>query len=351
MLAPVRHILPLTTITRDRVLPYGGRILVRKGQKVAAADVIAEGLVSSQHVILDIARGLGVNAQQADRAVQRQAGEVVEAGDIIAGPIGIARRVVRAPKAGKVVLTGNGQVLLEIQGRSFELRAGYSGLIVDLVSDRGVSIETTGALIQGTWGNGRMDSGLLTLMASRPDEVLEANRLDVSIRGAVVFGGHVNDPEVFRSAAEVPLRGLIIASMRADLIPIAAKTACPVIVIEGFGELPMNTQAFKLLSTSERREAMVIADSWNPYTGTRPEIVIGLPSANTQPPPRELAELKASQSVRVVRAPYLGSIGTVQSVFTGKSVLPNRVRAHAALVRLENGETTLIPVTNLEILE
>jgi hypothetical protein len=351
MLAPIRHILPLTTITRERILPHGGRVLVRKGQKVDAADVVAEGTVAAQHVLLDLGRGLGVSMEQADRAIQRQAGDIVEAGDIIAGPVGIARRVVRAPKAGKVVVIGNGQALLELHGRPFELRAGYSGLVVDLIADQGVKIETTGALIQGVWGNGRLDSGLLTVLALAPDEVLEPNRLDVSQRGAVVMAGHINNPEVLQAAAEIPLRGLIIGSLSPDLLPQAAKTACPVIVVEGFGKLPMNSNAFKLLSTSERREAMVIADVWNPYTGSRPEIVIGLPSATGQSIAREVTEFRAGQTVRVVRAPQMGGIGTLLSILPGTTRLPNGIHARAGQVRLEFGDNLVLPLANLEVLE
>lgn len=351
MLAPIRHILPLTTITRERVLPLGGKVLARRGQKVAAPDVVAEGLVSAQHVLLDLARGLGVSMQQADRAIQRQAGDIVEAGDILAGPVGIARRVVRAPKAGKVVLIGNGQALLELNGRPFELRAGYSGMVVDLIADRGVKIETTGALIQGAWGNGRLDSGLLAVLAAVPDEVLDISRIDVSQRGAVVMGGHINNPDVLQAASDVPLRGLIVGSMSPELLPLAAKTACPVIVVEGFGNIPMSSSAFKLLSTSERRETMVIADVWNPYTGSRPEIVIALPSATSQSTPREVTEFKAGQTVRSVRAPHPGRIGALLNILPGTTRLPSGVHARAGLVRLENGENLVLPLANLEVLE
>ncbi len=43
-------------------------------------------------------------------------------GDVIAGPVGIGRRVVRTPKSGTVVVAGGGQVLLELEGIFSELK-------------------------------------------------------------------------------------------------------------------------------------------------------------------------------------------------------------------------------------
>ncbi len=350
MLAPIRHIIPITNIARDRVLPKQGKVVVRRGQKVAAGDVIAECVMAPAHLILDLGMGLGLPDAQAKEHLQRKPGEQVEVGDIIAGPVGIARRVVRAPKAGKIILTEKEQVLLEMPGKPFELRAGYSGVVTDLVADRGVRIETTGALIQGVWGNGRMDAGGLSLLGSSPSEVLSSNRLDISMRGSVGFCGIVESADVFRTAAEVPLRGLIIGSMPASLVPTAQKCPVPIVILEGFGRLPVNQAAFKLLSTSERREAMVIADSWNPLTGARPEVVIGLPQTSDLPFPSDSINFETGQTVRVVRQPYTGSIGILQSILPGKSILPNGVRADAAEIRLENGDVVVLPLANLEVL-
>lgn len=350
MLAQVRYLLPLTTIQRERLLPREGRVIARKGQKIAATDVIAEGVLAPRHLLLDIHRGLGVPANEVERYIQRQANETVEKGDIIAGPVGIARRVVRAPYDGKIVVIGNGQVLMDVGSRPFELRAGYPGTIVDLVADKGVLIETTGALIQGVWGNGRMDAGLMTALCDHPTDELTADRLDVSMRGAVILGGYVDDPAVLRAATELQLRGLILSSMRADLIPVAYKTACPVIVVEGFGRMPMNASAFKLLSTSARREAALVADLWNPFTGTHPEIVIPLPAQGSPLQDNLPVPFAAGQMVRLARRPHQGSVGTIQEILPGLARMPSGVQARAARVQLESGDVVTVALANVEIL-
>jgi len=42
MFAPVKCILPMTIVRRQRIMPVAGKVLVRAGQKVGATDTIAE---------------------------------------------------------------------------------------------------------------------------------------------------------------------------------------------------------------------------------------------------------------------------------------------------------------------
>lgn len=350
MLANVRHIIPVTTVQRERLLPVPGRVLVRRGQKVAPTDVVAETTVSPRHLILDVARGLGKTRLEADKMVQRQPGDEVAQGDVIAGEMRSGRRVIRAPQAAKVAAIWEGRVLLELQGRRYEMKAGYAGVVTDLVPERGVVIETAGALIQGAWGNGRMDYGLLTVLCEHASDELTPGRLDVSLRGSVILGGYLDHPSVLKAAGDLALRGLIISSLRSDLISMAAKCPCPIVVMEGFGRLPMNSAAFKLLATSQRRDASVVGDVWNPLTGSRPEVFVSLPadSAHNTPQPNQL--FAVGQQVRVVRAPYQGVVGSIRAVLPGLQTLPTGIKAQAAELQLENGEKALFPLANLEVL-
>lgn len=351
MLASITHILPLTTIRRERFLPVPGRLLVRKGQKVSTTDIVGEAKVYSEHLLLDLVGGLGMPAQKADRYLQCKAGNRVLQDDVLAGPVGITKRVVRAPGNAKVILAGDGQILLEMESPPMELKAGLPGMVIDLLEDRGVVIETTGALIQGVWGNDQIDYGLMFALARSLDDVLTTDRLDVSLRGSVVFGGYCGDAEVLKTASSLPLRGLILGSMDPSLVPVAVRLKFPVIVIEGFGLLPMNSAAYKLLSTNDQREVSLNAKQWDRFTGIRPEIIIPLPAPGEPMLPPDADLFTAGQDVRIVRAPNKGDIGTIVEIRAGMSALPSGLQAPAAEIRLESGENTLIPLANLEVLE
>ncbi len=349
MLAPVTHISPLATIRRERLLVAPGKVVVRKGQKVNATDVIAEANLNPAPMLLDIARGLGVSIEKADEALKCSPGDQVAEGDLLAGPVGFPRRVMRAPQPGKVLLAGSGQVLIEAQTKPFELKAAIPGIVTDLIDERGAIIETTGAVVQGVWGNGGLDYGLMFVKATAPGEVLAADALDVSLRGYIVLAGHVAEADVLKSAANLPLRGLILASMDPSLIELARTMPFPVMIIEGFGRRSMNAAAFKLLSTNQRREVALNAESWDRFSGARPEVVIPLPDQGSAPLLPQTVEYEPGQKVRIVRAPYASKTGTLVEL-AGTKVLPSGIRALAAEVRLDDGETVITPLANLDVL-
>jgi hypothetical protein len=388
-------------------------VLVRQGQRVDPSDAVAEATLTPEHLVLDIAKGLALPRDRADEQIQRKAGEQVSEGDVLAGPVGITRRVVRAPRAGRVLIAGNGQMLLQVESRPFQLRAGIPGIVVGLILERGVVIENKGALVQGVWGNGRIDYGSLHVLASRPDHALSPDQLDASLRGAVVFAGYCDQAEVLKTAAEAPLKGLILSSMASALIPVAARMPYPIVLIEGFGLLPMNSAAFNLLVSNDRREVALNAEPWDRFTNRRPEVFIPLPAGESRPaeespptpldkggeeprgrlgkrggespratlsvaarfgkrgeesPPapldkggaeprgrlgkggEEIVEFAVDQRVRVVRAPHKSQIGTIANLLPGTQVFPSGVQGQAAEVRLEDGNKVILPLANLEVL-
>jgi hypothetical protein len=55
------------------------------------------------------------------------------------------------------------------------------------------------------------------------------------------------------------------------------------------------------------------------------------------------------QTVRMRRPPSLGSIGTLMDLRPGLTLLTSGLRAPAALVKIENGESVIVPLVNLEV--
>ena len=349
MQGPVHHIIGITSIVRERLLPILGTVFVRLNQKVNPNDVIAEANWAREHVLLDVARTLGVSANVADRLIKCKENDRLAAKTEIAAGKGLFPRSVVVPRDGRVVIVGGGQVLMEVGETKMELRAGISGTVIEVIPNRGAVLQTAGALVQGVWGNGRIDSGLLVNLVEKPDDVLDARRIDVSMRGFVILAGMLKDAEALKAAADLPVRGLVLSSLYPSLIPQAREMRYPIIVTDGFGSLPMNSAAYKLLSTNAKREVTVNAEAYDRYSGVRPELIISLPATNNPPALREVETFVRGLQVRMRRPPALGMIGSIVSIKPGLTTLLSGLRAPAAEVKLENGETVVAPLVNLEV--
>lgn len=350
MHAPVTHILPLTAILRERLLPVPGTVNVRLDQRVAASDVIAEARWAREHLLVDVARKLGISPDAADRLIRCKVGDEVAVNGLIASGGRLFRREVRAPRDGRVVVVGGGRVLLEVGETNVELRAGLPGQVVKIIPERGVAIQTTGALIQGIWGNGRIETGILVNLMERPESTIDAGRLDVSLRGSIILAGMLRSEDALHAAADLPVRGLILSSMPPALIPVALQMRYPILVMDGLGSHPMNSPAYRLLSTNVKREVTVNAEPYDRHAGGRPEVIIPLPVTVEPAPPNDFETFAVGQQVLLRAAPYFGLTGAILRLRPGLTTLPSGLRAPAADVRLESSEEILVPLANMDVL-
>jgi hypothetical protein len=350
MLANVVHILPLTTLRRERLLPVPGRVTARMDQKVTSLDVIAEAHFGQEHVLIDVAHSLGIQPEAAQQLIQVKAGEMVSKDQVIAQRNGLFPQIVRAPSNGRVILVGSGRILMEAGEGLFELQAGLPGKVTRLIPERGVEITFNGALLQGVWGNGQLGLGVMMPVVNTPEELLTLNKLDVSLRGSILLAGHCKDPAALQAAGGLPVRGMILGSIAPAIVPLAAQMPYPIVVLDGFGLRPMDASAYRLLSTNAKREVALNAEPFDRQSGGRPEIFIPLPVTQEPPLPREIVAFTPDQPVRLTRAPNAGVVGTLAGLLPGLTTMPSGLRVPAAEVKLDSGEKVVVPLANLEVL-
>ena len=122
------------------------------------------------------------------------------------------------------------------------------------------------------------------------------------------------------------------------------------LLLEGFGNIPLNPISYNLLSTHQNREISVNAEPVNYYNGTRPEVIIPLPASREPQQPSLFEEFSPGQKVRMTRAPYQARTGTIELLYNVPTEFPSGIRVPAAQIELDDGESVKVPLINLEVI-
>ncbi len=340
---------PSVTVSRERLLPVPGQIVRRPGERVTGDTVVATADVPTGYRLLELERVFGRRVSDMRRAMVKKAGDTVKKGEVIARIGLLFKSECRSPVDGRILDVRAGKVLIEVAPEHIELEAFYPGEITSQVMDRGVVIETHGAVVQGTWGTGREVRGRLEVAVPSPDAAMGADQVLAAYMGMVIVGGRTLDAEALERAVQNQVSAVIVGSISSELLPIVRSLPLTLIVTEGFGDRAISTQAFEILQAHAGENACL-----SPYTQTRwqvrrPEVIIPL-SSNERPPPFEPgAALQVGDRVRVLRLPHAGKIGTVVALPHHRRRVESGIRAPGAEIELEGIGRRFIPLSNLEI--
>lgn len=344
----------LTAVRRERLLPARGEVLVRPGEQVEPTDVVARCLLPGDIQVIDVSHALRMPRERVMSFIRKATGEPVRAGEVLAAHQGALARLkpsCRAPVDGQVLAVRDGRIVMEAAATPFELQACLPGTVTNVMPGLGVVIATTGALIQGFWGNGREARGVLRLVVDNPQRPLRARSIDVSCQGTLIVGGQIVDEEALKQAVDVKVRGIIAGSVHAELCPLLRSLPFPVLITEGFGTLPMSQAAFSLLQTHVGREALLNAAFQTQGGIRRPEVLIPLPDTGAST--REESEplpLQVGAQVRILRAPYRGMMGTVMNLPSAPQIVESGLRLPVAVVDFGEGTPVIVPRVNLELI-
>lgn len=339
-------------IQREALLPEEavGTVRVKQGDRVDILDVVARGLIPARHIVIDATEQLRLrNPDILPELMLVDLRTPVEAGAPIAGQNPERGRRVFAPLDGLVVYVGEGRIIMQQSPEIIEIEAGVRGRVTSVYPNRGVSIQATGAVIQGVWGNGKTALASLSLEPNEGILNMEMDELEQAYRNAIIITRNAITEPTFTVGNVRGFAGIIAPSMDAALIPLALECNFALLLTEGFGSTRMALEIYEMLEQFAGNQATLDAYRPRRWQPRRAEVVINRPPAGATDERQAGVALAIGMRVRVTRQPFQGETGTVIDLPRQRILVENGLRVHCAGVQMQAGETVAIPLANLEL--
>ena len=346
------YVTELMTIHRERSLPpmAEGQVRISQGQAVGVHDIIAEGTMPSEHIILDAMSFLGLKKpEQLEEMLFVKQGDWVTEETPLAGKNPEKGKRLFAPQSGIVRGIQDGRIVIQKMPEVVNLESGAKGQVVQVREGRGVVVETTGAYIQGSWGNNRSAIAILQPEPKGGLENLVDDGLNLEYKGMIAWVRTPVTEKMIRVAETQNMSGIIAPSIQPWLREFALESSIAILLMEGFGNIRMSNEIVSTLSNFEGQQATVDAYMPSRENANRPGIIINQLTRDKLAPMNPMTPLKNGMRVRINRAPWIGQIGKVIALPNTPVLLDNGLRARIAQVEMPNGVTVQIPLPNLEI--
>ncbi len=345
-----RPIAEMMKMKRRTMLPeYAiGNVQAELGAIVDVRETVARGVVPANHIIIEAAQQLGVSDAELHDLVTVELNRPISEGTFIAGRDPVHGKRILAPFSGLVVYVGEGRIIMQSDPDIIDLEAGVRGQVVQVVEGRGVVIQSTGAVIQGIWGNDRHVIAPLRFEPKSGLEKLALDDVDTTYRGDIIITKTPLTARKINVARAQSFAGIVAPSMDAELLDKALNVNIPIMILTDFGEGQIARNTLHILETYEGYEAVLDAAYPHRFDDRRAELMINKLSKEEMPS-GETIPLREGLNVRLTRAPYAGRTGTVVEIPSTKVRLANGLRVFGALVEVAVDEIVAVPLVNIEL--
>ena len=359
-----------TTIRKQRRLPIAGDVLVEVGATVRAETVVARAELPGDVETVNVVNLLAVSAADLARYMLKAEGDAVAKDEVIAQTkpfLRFLKSSARSPIDGTIetISRVTGQVLVRAAPQPVEVKAYVDGTVVEVLPGEGVTIETSGAFIQGILGIGGQVTGDIVLAAETADATITPADITDDMADKIIVAGSLLTSETYQRAAAVGAAAVICGGFHdddlRDLLDYDLGVAItghedirPILIItEGFGTIPMAGATFDLLASHVGRRASANGATQIRAGVLRPEVIIPSDGASGgQVAEQSVAVgLMAGTQVRIIREPGFGRLGTVKRLPPGIETVESEAKVRVVEIEFPDGETTTVPRANVEAIE
>ena len=368
---PGLKVLEHTILKKQRRLPLPGDILVSKGDRVSAEQVVARTNLPGNVQTLNVAGLLGALPDEIEEAMLKKAGDSIKKDEVIAqskGLFGLFKSQVKSPINGEIesISKITGQVILREPPIPVEVIGYIDGEVIEIIRSEGVTVKTMGSFIQGIFGIGGEIIGELAMAVDNPAQVLTEKEIDKSFKEKVIIGGSMVTFGALEQARKAGIKGIVVGGIEdQDLkrfmgydigvaITGSENVGLTLIATEGFGELRMADRTFGLLKSLAGRKASINGATQIRAGVMRPEVIVPRDEKASQKRSSDISAgtgLEVGMSVRIIREPHFGAIGTVVALPVELADIETEAHVRVLQVELEDKKKITLPRANVEIIE
>lgn len=354
--------------TRDRMLPIPGEVLVKKGKQVEPDTVVAQALLPGNVLTANLSRQMGVPPADLSDLLLVQEGDEVTEGQAVAtskGIFGMFKQTVASPATGvfESFSTVSGQAIFREPPIPVDVKAYVGGKVSKLTEGLGVQVSAKGTMVQGIFGIGPETHGVVTIATDDPAQEMSVSDISPEHAGTILVGGSLTPLDVLKKAIDVGVSAVIAGGIHSEdleallgydlgvAITGSEDVGLTLVITEGFGPLPMSGQTFQLLQDAAGKTASVSGATQIRAGVMRPEVLIPTSVKKIEETAVDTGVLEVGSTVRIIRDPHFGSLGTVTDLPPKPVALETEAKVRILNVKLVEGETIMLPRANVELVD
>lgn len=339
-----------------------GSINVRLGQELEPHEIIGLNKKTLGFRVFPLPKILSVRPQEVEKYLQKAIGAYVYKGETIAQRVylGNIKKITFASPIDAIVKSldpETGSLVLEFIPELIKVPAGVCGKVIGIIPGQGVTIESSALFLKSKVGLGLRREGVLQVITD-PGIPIPLSSINDGLAGKILLGGSLLTREVLYRLISARVKGVICGGINfADFSALLGKRknlediGLTILVVHGFGNLPLNETVYQALKNLSGLEAIISGFSKQLLIPLRKEKVETYLRFSHSENELTVVRPQVGNRVRLLSWGHLNVFGTIKKLGQKKISLPSGLFSFAATVLLDSGEEVLVPYQNLEISE